>query len=105
MLLSLLNLSKEKVEAIKRNFMLYTIFGLIGVIVYQNNQLTKAHSQNEALYNRISVKDSTINANNQVIISYYQNFFVETSKLLVMQKAQINKADTIITKLSGTSRY
>lgn len=105
MLTELFKLSKERVEGIKKNFMLYTIFALGGVIVYQNNQLTKAHTQTLDLYSKIAVKDSTINANNQVIISYYQNFFIETGKLLMLQKAQINKADTIITKLSGSGHY
>jgi len=100
----LFQLDEATLKKIKRNVGFYIIAALISVIVYQNKELSQQTKSNVKLYEIIRVKDSIVHERDQQVIQYYQNFFVETSKMLVMQKAQINKADTIISKLSGSTK-
>lgn len=94
-------LDQETITRIKKNGVFYILAILLAVIVYQNKQVNTLHEDKNHLYEVIRTKDSIVHQRDQEVIAYYQNFFVETSKMLVMQRAQINKADTIISRLSS----
>lgn len=93
-------LNPKVIVSLKRHFPWYVIVSLCGVVIFQEKQKQSLTSENRTLYKSSSVKDSIILMKTQDNLKVYQDFMLNLNNLLILQKFQIQKTDTIIEKVS-----
>lgn len=93
-------LDPKVILSLKRNFPWYVIVILCGVVMFQEKQKQSLTSENRDLYKAGAIKDSIILMKTQDNLKVYQDFMLNLNNLLILQKFQIQKTDTIIEKVT-----
>lgn len=93
-------LDPKFITNLKKHFPWYVIVVLAGVVIvlYKSNNTLNREITN--LYRIGAVKDSVISAQKESELIVYRKFMMGMNELLFMQKFQIQKTDTLISRVT-----